>query len=53
MGQQEAIHVEFIETALRAAGVQPVQACEYDFKFTDAASMVGTAGVLEAVGVSA
>lgn len=27
--------------------------CEYDFGFTDAAGMVATAGVLEAVGVSA
>lgn len=33
--------------------MQPVQRCEYNFNFTDAAGMVSTAAVLENVGVSA
>ncbi|KAH8177229.1 ferritin-like domain-containing protein [Sarocladium implicatum] len=53
IGKTEEEHVTFIQSALAQNGVKPVQACEYDFKFTDAAGMVATAGVLEAVGVSA
>lgn len=33
--------------------MKPVQRCEYNFNFTDAAGMVATAAVLENVGVSA
>lgn len=42
-----------LQGAIAQAGVQPVQACQYNFGFTDAAGMVGTAAVLENVGVSA
>jgi hypothetical protein len=54
-GQTEATHVQTLSGALQAAGQQPVQKCKYNF---DAAlqspmSMVATARVLEAVGISA
>ena len=42
-----------LQGAIAGAGVQPVQACNYNFGFTDAQGMVGTAAVLENVGVSA
>lgn len=42
-----------LQSAIAQAGVQPVQPCTYNFGFTDAAGMVGTAAVLENVGVSA
>ncbi len=42
-----------MQGAIAQAGVKPVQPCTYNFGFTDAASMVGTAAVLENVGVSA
>ena len=42
-----------LQGALAQAGIQPVQACQYNFGFTDAAGMVATAAVLENVGVSA
>jgi len=40
-------------SAISAAGSQPVQPCTYNFGFTNAQGMVGTARVLEAVGISA
>ncbi|KAJ7450892.1 ferritin-like domain-containing protein [Mycena latifolia] len=49
----EATHVEFLTTALQAAGAQAVEACEYDFPVTDVASFVNFAGILEAVGTAA
>lgn len=49
----EATHVSTLQSAIAGAGAQPVQPCTYNFGFTDAAGMVGTAKVLEAVGVSA
>lgn len=49
----EAAHVTVLNTAIINAGIQPVQACEYNFGFTTAAAMVATGGVLENVGVSA
>ncbi len=42
-----------LQSAIAQAGFQPVQACQYNFGFTDALGMVGTAAVLENVGVSA
>lgn len=39
--------------AITGAGATPVQACQYNFGFTNAQAMVGTARVLEAVGISA
>jgi Ferritin-like domain len=50
---QEATHVTFLQTALKAAGQTPVEPCTYNFAFTNASGMVATAKVLEAVGVSA
>lgn len=49
----EATHVTVLMAAIAGAGATPFEPCTYDFKFTDAASMVATAKVLEAVGVSA
>ncbi len=42
-----------MQSAIAQAGVKPVQPCTYNFGFTTAAGMVGTAAVLENVGVSA
>ncbi|KAF3940919.1 hypothetical protein ABW19_dt0202984 [Dactylella cylindrospora] len=53
VGETEATHVTVLMSALMSAGATPVQPCQYDFKFTTAADMVGTAKILEAVGVSA
>jgi hypothetical protein len=53
VGQTEQEHVVLLQSAIAAAGVQPVQPCNYSFGFTDAKGMVGTAAVLENVGVSA
>ncbi|KAF3913389.1 hypothetical protein ABW20_dc0107822 [Dactylellina cionopaga] len=53
VGETEATHVTVLTDVLKKAGANPVQPCEYDFKFTTAADMVGTAKILEAVGVSA
>ncbi|KAK3359228.1 ferritin-like domain-containing protein [Lasiosphaeria hispida] len=53
IGKTEEAHVVLLQGAIAQAGVQPVQACQYNFGFTDAAGMVATAAVLENVGVSA
>ncbi|EGS20957.1 uncharacterized protein CTHT_0027960 [Thermochaetoides thermophila DSM 1495] len=53
IGKTEEEHVILLQSAIAQAGVQPVQPCTYNFGFTDAASMVATAAVLENVGVSA
>ncbi|KAH8888908.1 hypothetical protein GQ53DRAFT_237908 [Thozetella sp. PMI_491] len=53
VGQSEQEHVVLLQGAIAQAGVQPVQPCTYNFGFTDAKGMVGTAAVLENVGVSA
>ncbi|KAK5993457.1 Protein rds1-like protein [Cladobotryum mycophilum] len=53
IGFTESQHVSLLQSSLAMAGIQPVRACEYNFGFTDAASMVKTAAVLENVGVSA
>ncbi|EGX94944.1 Ferritin/ribonucleotide reductase-like protein [Cordyceps militaris CM01] len=53
IGKTEAEHVGLLQSSLAQGGVQPVQACEYEFGFTDAAAMVQTAAVLENIGVSA
>ncbi|KAM3442468.1 hypothetical protein MY4824_001062 [Beauveria thailandica] len=53
IGQTEDQHVGLLQSSLAQAGVQPVQACEYEFGFTDAAGMVQTAAVLENIGLSA
>ncbi|KAJ0299318.1 hypothetical protein CaCOL14_004171 [Colletotrichum acutatum] len=53
VGATELSHVSFLQSAIAQAGTQPVQPCQYNFGFTNAAGMVATAGVLENVGVSA
>lgn len=53
IGQIEATHVQTLQGAIAQTGVQPVQQCQYNFGFTDAAGMIATAGVLENIGVSA
>lgn len=53
IGETEEAHIVFLQGAIAQAGTQPVQACQYNFGFTDAAGMVATAAVLENVGVSA
>lgn len=53
VGQTEQAHVGLLQGAIAQAGVKPVQPCTYNFGFTDAKGMVGTAAVLENVGVSA
>lgn len=55
VGQTEATHVSTLISAIAATGSKPVEACQYNFDaaLTSAQSMVQTARVLEAVGVSA
>jgi hypothetical protein len=53
IGETELEHVSLLQSAIAQAGVKPVQPCNYSFGFTDAKGMVGTAAILENVGVSA
>jgi hypothetical protein len=55
VGMTEAIHVTTLQSAIANAGAKPVEPCQYNFDaaLTDAKTMVATARVLEAVGVSA
>jgi hypothetical protein len=55
VGQTEATHVSTLISAIAATGSKPVEACQYNFDaaLTSADSMVKTARVLEAIGVSA
>lgn len=49
----ERTHVEFISSALTAAGAQAVEPCEYDFPDYDVHSFVDVSLALESVGTSA
>ncbi|KAF2018728.1 hypothetical protein BU24DRAFT_103821 [Aaosphaeria arxii CBS 175.79] len=55
VGETEATHVSTLLSAISGAGVKPVEPCQYNFDaaLVDAKTMVATARVLEAVGVSA
>ena len=53
VGETEATHVDTLLGVIASAGFKPVEPCQYEFGFTDAAGMVATARILEAVGVSA
>lgn len=55
VGQTEATHVTTLQGAIAGAGAKPVEPCQYNFDaaLADAKTMVATARVLEAVGVSA
>lgn len=55
VGQTEATHVSTLISAIAATGSKPVEACTYNFDaaLASADSMVKTARVLEAIGVSA
>lgn len=49
----EQSHVVFLTLALLAAAVEPTGELEYEFPYTDVASFVGLASVIEGVSVSA
>ncbi|KAF1364896.1 hypothetical protein EJ07DRAFT_97274 [Lizonia empirigonia] len=55
VGMTEATHVTTLMSAITGAGAKPVEPCDYNFDaaLASADSMVKTARVLEAVGVSA
>jgi Ferritin-like domain len=53
IGNTEATHVTTLQTVITALGATPVEPCTYNFGFTNAAGMVATARILEAVGISA
>lgn len=53
VASDEKTHVNFLTTALTAAGASPVAACTYDFGKLTPKSFMETASILEGVGVSA
>ncbi|KAA8903653.1 ferritin-like domain-containing protein [Sphaerosporella brunnea] len=53
IGETEATHVTVLQQTITSLGGSPVPACTYNFNLIDAASMVATARILEAVGISA
>lgn len=53
LANTEKTHVTTLQSVLQKAGVTPFQPCTYNFGFTNAAGMVATARILEAVGISA
>ena len=53
IADQEAEHVAFLTAGISAAGGTPVAEGVYEFGYTDLASFLATAAVIEGVGVSA
>ncbi|GAB0144859.1 hypothetical protein EsHS_00005313 [Epichloe bromicola] len=53
VSKDESDHVGFLSTALKAAGVEPVAECKYEFGYKDVKTFLATASILEGVGVSA
>lgn len=53
VAKDEADHVTFLTTALKAAKIAPVKECKYNFGVTTAAEYLQLASILEGVGVSA
>jgi len=53
IANHERTHVEFLTTALKAAGATPVQECTYDFGTSSPEVFLATSQILEGVGVAA
>jgi len=53
VAHDEEAHVTFLTAGLTAAGAKPVAACTYNFPYTDVASFLKMASVVEGLGVSA
>ncbi|KAJ7282656.1 ferritin-like domain-containing protein [Mycena rebaudengoi] len=53
IADHEKTHVDFLTTALTAAGANPVAACDYSFPITSVKSFVDLSATLEAVGATA
>jgi Ferritin-like domain len=53
IADQEAEHVAFLTAGIEGAGGTPVAEGVYEFGYTDLASFLATAAVIEGVGVSA
>lgn len=49
----ETTHVLYLESGLEAAGMKPVEACEYNFTMSSVKDFVSLAATVEGVGVSA